>query len=73
MTLPDERYRALINTRDFMRSLLDRLATPRVPLVIRRQARSCLKHYPWESDLEKLASSEPGILQAPRHKKKGTS
>lgn len=48
MTLPDERYNALQNTRNFLRDLLDPKQTPRVPREIRRQAYWCLKHYPDE-------------------------
>lgn len=50
MTLPDERYRALIYSREFMRDLLDPKKTPGVPKLVRQRAYRCLKHYPnkWE-------------------------
>ena len=38
MTLPDERYRSLIQARNFLLSLLDPKATPRVPNSVRKQA-----------------------------------
>jgi len=54
MTLPDERYRAIKMAREFLWSLLDRSATPRVPKEIRLRARSVLKHYPGEFDMQNV-------------------
>lgn len=65
MTLPHERYYALRNARQFLLSLLDRSATPRVPLDIRRQARWVLKHFPHEYELREIAAKAPKILVAP--------
>ena len=53
MTLPDERYRAVVQTRQF---LLRLLTTPRIPKTIKADARSCLRHYP--SDWDMRAASE---------------
>ena len=66
MTLPDERFRSLRHAREFLRSLLDRQATPRVPLEVRRQARSVLKHYPGDFDLEKLPKLLPKVFKESR-------
>ena len=66
MTLPDERLRALRNTRNFMRKLLDKEATPRVPMIIRQQARACLKHYPADYELDKLAAALPDLFEEER-------
>jgi len=63
MTLPDERYRALIYTRDFLRDLLDPKKTPKVPRAIRSKARDCLKHYPYDFYIDKLAEKAPSILE----------
>lgn len=63
MTLPDERYRALQWARKFLYDLLDRSKTKRVPLEIRRQARSVVKHYPFEHELEKIRDKCPKILK----------
>ena len=60
MTLPDERYRAIVWTREFLRDLLDPKKTPKVPKGIRRQAYACLKHYPGTSDLDVLAALSKG-------------
>lgn len=62
MTLPDERYRAITRTSDFLLALCDPASTPRIPKSIRQQARSLLKHYPNFYDLEKLAERSPDII-----------
>lgn len=59
MTLPDERLRALIAARNFLRDLLDPKKTPRVPLDVRRRARSVLKHYPDSYHFSKLREKMP--------------
>lgn len=46
MTLPEEEARAIAATRTFLFSLLDPKQTPRVPKLVRQQARRVLKHYP---------------------------
>ena len=48
MTISSERYQAVLRTEKFLLSLCDPKATPRVPSVVRQQARSLLKHYPGE-------------------------
>ena len=55
MTVAFERTRAVNNARYFLQQLMDSRATPRVPLEIRRQARSLLKHYPTDWDMEQIA------------------
>ena len=59
MTLPDERYRAVIQTQKF---LLEILKTPRVPKSIKDNARYCLRHYPSEYDMSKAAQTSPDIF-----------
>lgn len=46
MTLPDERLRALRETKKFLSRLLDPKLTPRVPSSIRSEAGGLLKHFP---------------------------
>jgi hypothetical protein len=60
MTLPDERYRAVVQTQRF---LLQILTTPRVPKAIKDQARSCLRHYPSEWDMKRAADGAPDVFQ----------
>jgi hypothetical protein len=59
MTLPDERYRAVVQTQRF---LLQILTTPRVPKAIKDQARSCLRHYPSDFDMDRAAEGAPDIF-----------
>lgn len=66
MSLPDEKYWALIYTRDFLRDLLDPKATPKVPKVVRHEAYYRLKHYPSDYEIELLAERSPDILKKER-------
>jgi len=59
MTLPDERYRAVVQTQKF---LIEILKTPRVPKAIKDGARHCLRHYPSEYDMSKTAQTSPDIF-----------
>lgn len=70
MTLPDERYSSLIRARDFLRSLLDPKATPKVPSTIRKEAGRRLRHYPNEYYMEKLREKSPEILGPSEEKTK---
>jgi hypothetical protein len=63
MTLPDERYRAVIQTRRFLFDLCNPEHTPKVPKLIRETARSMLRHYPDEYDMKKTAQTSPDIFQ----------
>jgi hypothetical protein len=60
MTLPDERYRAVVQTQRF---LLEILTTPRVPKAIKDSARYCLRHYPSEYDMQIAAIGAPEVFQ----------
>jgi hypothetical protein len=60
MTLPDERYRAVVQTKRF---LLEILTTPRIPKKIKDDARWCLRHYPDEWDMEQAADGAPQVFQ----------
>lgn len=65
MTLPDERLRALKNSREFLRSLLNPKETPGVPRVIRNLAGSCLRHYPSDFDMVKASTSFKDVFGEP--------
>jgi len=58
MTVPIERTNAVIRTEKFLISLLDPKMTPRVPLLIRLEAKSLLRHYPSESEMNIIAERE---------------
>ena len=60
MTMPDERYRAVVKTREF---LLEILTTPRVPKNIKDSARWCLRHYPSDWDMQRTALQAPDVFQ----------
>lgn len=60
MTLPDERYRAVLQTKKFLEGLL---ITPRLPKAVKDNARWCLRHYPSEWDMQVAAGSSPDVFQ----------
>jgi hypothetical protein len=60
MTLPDERYRAVVQTEKFLREIL---STPRVPKAIKDNARYCLRHYPSAYDMKVASESCPEVFQ----------
>ena len=60
LTLPDERYRAVIQTEKFLKEIL---STPRVPKAIKDRARSCLRHYPVWYDMQRAAQAAPDVFQ----------
>lgn len=59
MTLPDERYRNIIQTRKFLMELTSPLMTPKVPKVVRERAMNLLKHYPTDYHLEMMTIHMP--------------
>ena len=62
MTLPDERYRAV----KWAASFLSRLAggqIARVPKAVREEARSILRHYPSDWDMNRAAAASPEVFQ----------
>jgi hypothetical protein len=63
MTLPDERYRSLRWAEKFLHDLAtDKKRYPRIPLAVRREAYSILRHYPSEWDLQRMAEQSPDII-----------
>ncbi len=62
MTLPDERYRAVRNTAEFLQRLAGGVY-PRVPKAIRGEALALLRHYPSEWDLKRAAGAAPEVFQ----------
>lgn len=59
MTIPFERTRALVSTREFLRELLDPKRTPRVPRPFRERAKALLRHYPSLFEIELAHKSLP--------------
>jgi hypothetical protein len=62
MTLPDERYRAIKQGKKLLEELCDPGKTPRVPSLIRDRARTALRHFPNDWELESIAEKCPDIL-----------
>lgn len=52
MTMPCERTRALLQTRELLERLQDPAETPRLPRWLRDEAIRLLRHYPSSSNLE---------------------
>ena len=63
MTLPDERYRAVLAAAQLLADLLDPKTTPRVPKEIRQRARSVLRHYPGKWDMDRAATAADHVFQ----------
>jgi hypothetical protein len=63
MTLPDERYRAVVQTRRFLLDLCNTQHTPKVPKLIRETALSMLRHYPSDWDMKQAAENCPTVFQ----------
>jgi hypothetical protein len=62
MTLPDERYNAVLRTRRFLLNLCNPQHTPRIPKLIRDEARSCLRHFPDTYEMQVAAEQAPGVF-----------
>ena len=64
MTLPDERYRAVMWASRFLQEVAyDRKKYPRVPKAVRQEAHSILRHYPSSWDLKRAADGVPDVFQ----------
>ena len=59
VTLPDERYRALLSGKQFLLDLLNPKVTPKVPKYIRQRALGVLRHYPSSYHFEKIVENLP--------------
>jgi hypothetical protein len=62
MTLPDERYRAVIQTRRFLIDLTNPQHTPRLPKLIRQTAAAMLRHYPNEWEMRRVTEGHGETL-----------
>ena len=62
MTLPDERYRAVMQTARFLQALSHSSELKRIPLKVRQEARSLLRHYPNEYDMKKVSQTSADIF-----------
>lgn len=62
MTLPDERYRSIKLTEQFLLALAAG-EYKRVPRAVREEARALLRHYPSSWDLQQLERRAPEVVQ----------
>lgn len=62
MTMPDERYRAMVEGLKLLEDLLIPQVTPRVPTNIRERARWIMRHHPSAYELTQLARRSPDML-----------
>jgi hypothetical protein len=65
MTIPTERLRALKQTKRLLEELCDPGKTPRVPSIVRDRARTLLKHYPLDSEIDIIAERCPEYFEKP--------
>ena len=62
MTLPDERYLAIKQGKKLLEELCDPGKTPRVPSLVRDRARTALRHFPNDFDIDTIAAKCPEII-----------
>ena len=62
MTLPDERYRSVKWADGFLKRLAGGHYA-RTPKAVRDEARSILRHYPSDYDMNRAAASAPEVFQ----------
>jgi hypothetical protein len=62
VTIPYERTRATLETRDFLRELQDPQLTPRVPASVREIARKLSRHYPGFAEIELAHKALPHLF-----------
>ena len=63
MTLPDERYRAVMAARELLIDLTDPKATPRINKLLRLRAGHCLRHYPNTWEMDRASQGAPDVFQ----------
>lgn len=52
MTMPNERTRSVLQTREFLSDLQDRTKFPRLPDAVRNEAHRLMRHFPSAWDLD---------------------
>jgi len=64
MTLPDERYRAVLWAKKFLEGVAyDKKNYPRISKAVRGQASSILRHFPSDWDMTRAAQGSPDVFQ----------
>lgn len=62
VTMPDERTRAILQTKEFLVELLSAEQTPGVPETVRREARRLLRHFPGLMELHLAHRALPAVF-----------
>lgn len=62
MTQPLDRYKAIKQSKKLLEELCDPGKTPRVPSLVRDRARTALRHFPNDFEIDTLASKCPDII-----------
>ena len=62
MTLPDERYRAVLEAESLLVDLCNSAKTPRVPRSVRTRAAMALRHFPGRYELDCAAQLAPSVF-----------
>jgi hypothetical protein len=63
LTLPDERYRAVLWASRFLQDIAhDRKKYPRIPKAVRQEAYSILRHFPSEWDMQRAAENSEDVF-----------
>lgn len=63
MTLPDERYRAVMEAKRLLTDLAYPELTPRMTRRLRQRARDVLRHYPMEFEMDMAAEAAPSVFR----------
>ncbi len=64
MTLPDERYRAVLWASRFLQEIAyDPKRRPRIPKEVRQEAKTILRHFPSSFDLKMAERGAPEVFQ----------
>ncbi len=50
----DQKINAVVSTRDYLFRLTSTKETPRIPLEVRREARTLLRHYPLPAEMKSV-------------------
>jgi hypothetical protein len=61
MTLPDERYRAVIMAKKFLESIINTRSG--LSKDLKDEARSILRHFPSEYDMDRAGEGAPHVFQ----------
>ena len=67
MTKIDDRYHAIKQGKKLLEDLCDPGKTPRVPSIVRERAKTVLKHFPKDHELDRIVDDNPELLDKPTH------